>query len=298
MGYDSIIKLHYFEIRLEREEEDLFQLEIDSEEKMYFSVPISKEGINDIINEIENYLKDSKKLITPNYLDQVQILEEDGKLSLECMINEIFIIIWFYNKDEAIKLSSELQKISNWNESVLEKTESPKPESKLHVVHGDGGESFRVINKKKRDALEPFISFFEPIPEEKIISEIIEFVKSQYSVEKLCSIYQQEIQTCEKKYMAKHGLPEDDEWYLPHNLRNKYYSITASVRRQMRDVIQQSQLQFSENLTREIYEFTKKSNKKKITLSDLNGYLFEKGIKISGTMKSVIHSNVNKKLML
>lgn len=301
---DSVVKLRYFDFHLEEEDEDSFPLQIFSkDEKLYFCITLSKQGIYDIINGIENYLKDPDNLIPTKYLDQFEIFEEDGIL-LDFSIEKSYVSIHFYHKEEIIKFSSELKKSSGWNETILEnaKTESSKKEDE----ENDDDWRHRKIQKirqieeehqKRRDNLKPFIAIFESIQEEKIISEVIESIKLQYSVEKLCLIMRRDIDTCLDDYLSKLGLQNNDYRFLPDYLYDKYWSIRTSIKKKMQEVIQQSQLKFSENLIDEIHELTKKSNKKKITRSDLDMYLFEKNIKISPTMKSVIYAKVNKKLI-
>ena len=102
-------KFKNFELTLESGGGDC-HLEIDNNsQKVYFSFSFSKEDIQDIINAIENFYSDEKKVYEAKSLSAADMLQEEGDPpSLEIGTGKTFSILFFTDKDEVIKFQSEL----------------------------------------------------------------------------------------------------------------------------------------------------------------------------------------------
>ena len=87
-------------------------LEIDNNsQKVFFSFKFSKEDIQDILNELKNFLSDSKEVYEAKSLEAVLLLQEEGEPpSLEIATDKTFSILFFADKDEVIRFQSELVK--------------------------------------------------------------------------------------------------------------------------------------------------------------------------------------------
>jgi len=102
-------KFKNFELTLESGGGDC-HLEIDNNsQKVFFSFRFSKEDIQDILNELKNFLSDSKEVYEAKSLEAVLLLQEEGEPpSLEIGTGKTFSILFFADKDEVIKFQSEL----------------------------------------------------------------------------------------------------------------------------------------------------------------------------------------------
>jgi len=108
---NETFKFKNFELTLESGGGDS-HLEIDNNsEKVFFSFKFLKEDIQDIINAIQNFYSDEKKVYEAKSLSSAYMLQEEGDPpSLEIGTDKTFSILFFKDKDEVIRFQSELVK--------------------------------------------------------------------------------------------------------------------------------------------------------------------------------------------
>ena len=120
MAYSETLKFKNFEAFLESGSGGGI-LDIDPFiEKVFRSFLFTKEDIQDIINAIENFYSDEKKVYEAKSLSSANMLQEEGDPpSLEIGTDKTFTILFFADKDEVIRFQSELMKaydsFDDWN---------------------------------------------------------------------------------------------------------------------------------------------------------------------------------------
>jgi len=100
-------------VLLDRESDDEFHLDVASkDENLFVSLILNLNQICEIINFIISYLEDPELVLTPKYVDNLEFDEENGKILLHIMVNNVHVILYFKEKNELEKLLAELKTAS------------------------------------------------------------------------------------------------------------------------------------------------------------------------------------------
>jgi len=293
-SFDSVV--------LERESFDEFHLDLGTkDEKLFIGLKLSLGQIHDLINEIETFVKDMKQISNHKYLPGVQMEDDEGKLFLEIPTDQTFILITFSSKDEVSNLLTELKKASGWTKEILNKGKDDgqkvQEEKKLEE---EGREAqyqlYQKETEKKKEALKPLIEYLSSKTNNEIISEIIDYIKKKFSVEKFAMLKVRDVSSCRTEFFDKKGSEDHDWWYLPEKMREKYRKIRYTIQDKMEDEILTSQMELINKLVPECVNFAQSEDKKKFSYSDLDDFLFSKKLKIRNKMRSLLHSKINQNL--
>lgn len=300
--YCEELKFDNFEIQLERESFREFNLDFNSHsKKLFISFKASLNQVYEIINEIENYLSDSNIVLNIQYLDDLQVYEDDDEISLEFLSGKTFIILYFSGREEVVRLQTELKKASGWTKEIFEQGSDydrkvREEESQREEDREERNRQYQKEIEEEKEASKPLIEYISSKTNEEIVSEIIDYIKKKFPVEKLVTLKNRDINSSRTEFFAEKGFEDIHWWHLPEKIGKRYRKIRFTLQDDMEDQIQTNTMELIEKLVPECVNITHSEGKKKFSYSDLDEFLFSKKLKISTKMRSLFHSKINKNL--